>query len=64
MSSLLTPQEAAERLNVKPDTLARWRLKNIGPRYVKQGHRYVRYDEADLVRWIESRKTTPGRDTA
>lgn len=42
-----TTKEAAERLNVKPQTLEQWRWRGCGPRFIKIG-RAVRYDEAEL----------------
>jgi len=54
-TKLLTRNEAAELLGVKPQTLATW---HITGRYnlplVKVG-RSVRYRLADLERWLESR---------
>lgn len=35
-------------------TLADWRTKGIGPDYVKVG-RLIRYRQADLDAWVESR---------
>ena len=55
-SSLLTPERAAEMLGTTPGTLGVWRCtgKVIVP-YVKVG-RSVRYDPADLQRFIDSRR--------
>jgi excisionase family DNA binding protein len=53
---LLTTDEAAEFLGVSAGTLAVWRCVSRYPLpYIKIGHN-VRYDEADLAAWIESRK--------
>jgi excisionase family DNA binding protein len=53
---LLTPQEAADFLGVSEGTLAVWRCVNRYPLpYIRIG-RNVRYDAADLVEWLESRK--------
>jgi excisionase family DNA binding protein len=51
---LLTEDEAAERLGIQPRTLQGWRVLRRGPRYRKVG-RLVRYAEADLLSWLESR---------
>jgi excisionase family DNA binding protein len=53
---LLTTDEAAEFLGVSAGTLAVWRcLARYRLPFVKIG-RNVRYDESDLVTWMESRK--------
>ena len=55
---LLTEREAAELLCVSFRTLQVWRSKGKGPAYIKLG-RTVRYDPADLRRWIDqSREET------
>ena len=48
---LLTPEEVAEFLGMKPNTLARWRSNGIGPAYVKLGSA-VRYRREDLDRFV------------
>lgn len=56
MSKLLTPAEVAELLGVTAQTLAEWRSTKRYPLdYVKVG-RNVRYREADVQAFIESRK--------
>jgi excisionase family DNA binding protein len=53
---LLTTDEAAEFLGVTAGTLAVWRCVARYPLpYIKIG-KNVRYDESDLLRWMESRK--------
>jgi excisionase family DNA binding protein len=52
---LLTPIEAAEFLNVKPQTLAVWRCNaRYALPFVRVGN-LVRYRLADLEKWLESR---------
>jgi excisionase family DNA binding protein len=54
-SELLTREDAAAYLDVKPQTLACWAsTKRYGLRYVKVG-RNVRYRKADLDRFLEAR---------
>ena len=57
--NLLTEDEAAAYLGVKPATLKRQRVSRINcPPYIKLGDSKrspVRYDEAKLVAWVESR---------
>jgi excisionase family DNA binding protein len=52
---LMTPEEVAEILGVKPQTLSVWRSRGrYGLPYVKSGS-LVRYREADVQAFIESR---------
>ena len=61
---LLTTEQAAEFLGVSPGTLCVWRCVSRYPLpYIKIG-RHVRYDEADLAAWIESRKVWQAEVTA
>jgi len=66
MARLLTEREAAERLGLSVRTLQKWRLLGSGPQFLKLGHA-VRYDPADLERYLESsrRRSTsePGSGT-
>lgn len=49
---LLTAAQAAERLGLAPQTLARWRSQRAeGPRWRKVSSR-VMYDEAEIERWL------------
>ena len=59
-SRLLDTEEAAEFIDVSPSTLVTWRSrKSCQIPYVKIGSN-VRYDLADLVAWLESRKVHAG----
>lgn len=55
------PERAAEILSVKLSTLERWRSNGTGPQYYMIGGQ-CRYDMADLVEYIESRRVTPEED--
>lgn len=55
MKKLQSRTEAARGMGVKPHTLAVWALKGFGPPVVKIGSRAM-YDEADIEKFIESRK--------
>lgn len=46
---------AAQFLNIKPATLAKWRCKHKGPRYSKIGKRII-YELKDLMEYIEDNK--------
>lgn len=55
----LTPSEAAEIVNVAPQTLANWRTQGTGPSYSKlsegRGGR-VRYRRRDVLAWLDQRR--------
>ena len=53
--NLLDTPAAAERLNLVPGTLANWRFRGIGPRFVRV-NRQIRYDPGDLDAWVNARK--------
>ena len=50
-SGLLTTSEVAVRLRVNPSTVRRWRLDDVGPRYLRVGGIY-RYPADQLEEWI------------
>lgn len=52
---LFDTRKTAERLNISPGTLQKWRVYGDGPRYIKVG-RKVAYDQADVDRWLEDRR--------
>jgi len=53
---------AAHALRVSTRTRERWRLTDLGPKFVKLGKRVV-YRPADLDDFVESRVTTSTRAT-
>lgn len=53
---LVTTSRAAEILGgLKPNTLENWRVRGVGPRYLKIGG-LVRYSTADLDAYLETQK--------
>ena len=48
--SLLTEQQAAIYLGLSPRTLQNWRVRGIGPAFMKIG-RLVRYRRQDVADW-------------
>jgi hypothetical protein len=54
MDDFLNSQQAADFLDLKPGTLANWRVKGIGPQFFRLGG-YVRYDRNDLIAFARSR---------
>lgn len=53
-SNLLTPKQLAALFAVNENTLAKWRLQGVGPKFVKI-QRHVRYAANDVVRWTNER---------
>lgn len=51
---LLSEERAAILLDLKRQTLAKWRVEGAGPPFVKAG-RSVRYKQSDIVAFIETR---------
>ncbi len=49
-ATLLTTEDAANLLKLKPSTLADWRYKHTGPKYLKRGN-MIRYRLADVLEW-------------
>ena len=54
---LLTPNQLAENLGVKPFALLQYRMNGKGPKYIKLGH-LVRYRQEDVDEWLESIKSS------
>lgn len=50
-----TPKQAAERLHLSTHTLAKWRVRGTGPKFVKAG-RMVIYLEDDLDSFLSERR--------
>lgn len=58
-TDLLTPQQVADLLQVKTDTLEAWRGKRIGPSWIKLGDSKrspVRYRRADVDAYLKARQ--------
>lgn len=56
LTGALTPRQVADALGVHIETVARWRRKDRGPRYVKVGGRY-RYDPDSVREWVAQAST-------
>jgi predicted DNA-binding transcriptional regulator AlpA len=56
---LMGNRPSAKYLDVAEQTLANWRYLGTGPRYFRVGKQLVKYDRADLDRWLEERATEP-----
>lgn len=59
-TDLLTPQQVADMLGVKTDTLEAWRGKRVGPAWVKLGDSKrspVRYSRQAIESYLKERTT-------
>lgn len=52
-SPLIAPETAAAYLRCNPRTLAEWRIRGRGPKYVRAGRRAF-YRQSDLDTWLEA----------
>lgn len=55
---LISNDQTAEQLNVKPQTLASWRALGRGPHFVKIG-RAVFYRREDIAGWLGQQRRQP-----
>jgi predicted DNA-binding transcriptional regulator AlpA len=54
----LTPKQAASFLGITPRLLQQMRRRGDGPKYLKPGHRTVRYPQPNLRQWVATRAVT------
>lgn len=52
LPALATPAEVAAYLRKSVKTLANWRARGIGPKWIKVGHS-VMYRARDVERWLD-----------
>lgn len=52
MTDLIPPKLAAKRLCVAASTLAAWRCRGCGPKFVRCG-RAIRYEAAEIEAFVE-----------
>ena len=58
-NGILTEAEAAAMIvDLKPQTLAKWRLRRKGPKYLKLGGK-IRYRVIDIQEWMEASLSDP-----
>jgi len=55
MNNLLNEYQAADLLNVSRSSMAQWRMKGIGPAFLKL-NKAVRYRLDELEAWINARQ--------
>lgn len=54
---LLSVSELADVLQIPVGTIYQWRHRGEGPQGFRVG-RHVRFDPADVARWVDARKRT------
>jgi len=55
MNHLLSTQEAAQILGLKPQTLRRWRIRGEGIPFVRLARNRAAYDPEKIRSWAETR---------
>jgi predicted DNA-binding transcriptional regulator AlpA len=53
---LLTQTDVAALLGLSPRTIEDWRVRGIGPRFIRLSARAVRYDPYAVASWVASRQ--------
>lgn len=52
--NLWKPAQTAEFLAVTTETLANWRERGTGPRFVQLAGHAIRYRPSDIEKWLEA----------
>lgn len=60
----MRPAELAERLHLKPKTLAEYRVSGEGPEFIKAGPRLCIYTAAAVEAWLAKGRRTSTSATA
>ena len=50
----ISTEELSELLDIPAPSIATWRFRGEGPKYLKLG-RHVRYDVSDVEQWLRER---------
>ena len=62
-SRLITPEELADAIGIPIKRLYTWRLKGVGPTYVKVGNN-LRYRSSDIEDWLNANTSVSNDMTA
>ena len=54
-TTLMSVEDLARLLQVPATTIYQWKHRGEGPKPIRIG-RYLRFDPADVARWVEARK--------
>ena len=57
----LNDVDAAAYLGVKPQTMRKWRMRNIGPKFYRVSRGIVRYYAKDLEQFMADRMVEPNQ---
>lgn len=57
---LLTTDDVAVMLRVGRDQVKAWRMAGEGPKYIRLGHRTVRYRRSDVDEWVAEKQDREG----
>jgi predicted DNA-binding transcriptional regulator AlpA len=60
LERLLDELAVAELLDVSASLLGQWRRKGGGPPFIQMGSKTVKYDPADIRRWLNEHKKVAG----
>ena len=55
----MSVQQVASYLGVASSTVAKWRLREQGPPYVRTAKSGIRYLRTDVISWLDDHKVTP-----
>lgn len=55
-SPLLTAEQVSQYLQISPRTLEKMRADGSGPKFVRLGHKTVRYRLTDVQTWLQARE--------
>ena len=62
MESLMTEKEVAQLFQVKLNTVQVWRLRGVGPPFIKVSSGSVRYDPIAVENYLHSRQRQSTRE--
>lgn len=64
METLLTTNEAANRIGLSPQTLRSMRMRGSGPVFVRLSANRVAYAPSDVAAWVSGRRRQSTREAA
>lgn len=60
----LNESEAADLIGYHHKTLTLWRIRGVGPPYLRLQTGAIRYLQTDLIAWMEAERVDPSASTA
>ncbi len=64
LKTYLRPKEAAIFMGVGVQTLNNWRSQKKGPKFVRIGRKCIRYEQEELIRFMEEHTVNPANSKA